>query len=162
MPVTNFYEICNTCTSTHVTLVPQADILANQLWTQSAKYGYYKGSNMPDTWKIHTQPIQFMLVADDFGIKYVNKRDTEHLINDLNKTITKWNLIWLTDCIVQSHLTESTKTDKLTPLCQYTLKTNKNLNTFKNDHIKIAVIQHSHKSVEKLPNIKFQKTLPRN
>ncbi len=47
-----------------------------------AKYAYSKVPHLPRLWKHHTQPIQFMLVINDFGLKYVNKKDAEHLLND--------------------------------------------------------------------------------
>ncbi len=45
-----------------------------------AKYGYYQ-EHTPGLWNHHTQLIQLMLVADDFDIKYVYKKDAEHLLN---------------------------------------------------------------------------------
>ena len=40
---------------------------------------------MPGLWKHKTKPIQFVLVVDDFGIKYINKDDLDHLIRTLEK-----------------------------------------------------------------------------
>ncbi len=63
---------------------PQAGILANQLLKKRlAKYGYYKVPHRLDLWKQHSQPIQFMLVDDDFGIKNVHKKDAQHMQNTL-------------------------------------------------------------------------------
>jgi hypothetical protein len=36
-------------------------------------------------WKHKTKTIQFVLVVDDFGIKYINKDDLDHLIRTLEK-----------------------------------------------------------------------------
>ncbi len=44
-------------------------------------------------WKHYTQPIQFMLVDDDFAIKYVKREDEEHLLSALKdhyKDETDW------------------------------------------------------------------------
>jgi hypothetical protein len=39
----------------------------------------------PGLWKHNTRPIQFTLVVDDFGIKYVNKEHAQHLKNTLKE-----------------------------------------------------------------------------
>ncbi len=41
----------------------------------------------------HLQPIQFTLVVDDFGIKFVNKRDSKQLLNTL-KDYYKLEIDW--------------------------------------------------------------------
>ncbi len=43
----------------------------------------------PSLWKYHTQPIQFTLVVDDFGITYINKKDMEHLLNALKRLLQR-------------------------------------------------------------------------
>ena len=40
---------------------------------------------MSGLWKHKTKTIQFVLVVDDFGIKYINKDDLDHLIRTLEK-----------------------------------------------------------------------------
>ena len=40
---------------------------------------------MPGLWKHKTRPIQFILVVDDFGIKYLKQADLDHLITALKK-----------------------------------------------------------------------------
>jgi hypothetical protein len=40
---------------------------------------------VPGFWKHKTKSIQFVLVVDDFGIKYINKDDLDHLIQTLEK-----------------------------------------------------------------------------
>ena len=40
---------------------------------------------MPALWKHKTKPIQFVLVVDNFGIKYLNREDLDHLIQLLEK-----------------------------------------------------------------------------
>ena len=47
------------------------------------KEGYFKCPLVPALWKHKTRPIQFVLVFDDFGIKYFTKDDLDHLANTL-------------------------------------------------------------------------------
>ncbi len=74
---------------------PQYGMLANQpLKTWLAKYGYYKVTYMTGIWKHHLGPIQFMLVVDDFGIKFVNNEDAKHLLislKDYYEVEIDWN-----------------------------------------------------------------------
>ena len=54
--------------------------IANQdLQKHLAKYDYYPTKRTPGLWKHKTRPISFTLVVDDFGIKYTNKDDIDHL-----------------------------------------------------------------------------------
>jgi hypothetical protein len=53
----------------------QAGILANQLLqTRLAPFGYYPARHTPGLWLHKTRPISFMLVVDDFAVKYVVKQ----------------------------------------------------------------------------------------
>ena len=45
-----------------------------------ASEGFYEVAHTPGLWKHISRPIQFSLVVDDFGVKYVDKKDAEHLI----------------------------------------------------------------------------------
>ena len=64
--------------------LPQAGILANQLLRKRLKpHGYYKCVNTPGLWRHATRPITFLLVVDNFGVKYVGKEHADHLINCL-------------------------------------------------------------------------------
>jgi hypothetical protein len=49
------------------------------------KEGYYKSPLVPALWKHKTGPTQFVLIVDDFGIKYFTTEDLDHLINTLKK-----------------------------------------------------------------------------
>jgi hypothetical protein len=61
--------------------LPQACILANKLLRKCLlPHGYYKCANTPSLWKHETRPISFMLVGNNFGIKYVRKEHVDHLI----------------------------------------------------------------------------------
>ena len=69
--------------------LPQAGLLANQ---QLKKYlkpaGFYEVAHTPGLWKHRTRPIQFTLIVDDFGVKYVRKEDAQNLINALKENYT--------------------------------------------------------------------------
>ena len=42
--------------------------------------GYFQSQIVPGFWKHKTRNIKFVLVVDDFGIKYLKKEDLDHLI----------------------------------------------------------------------------------
>lgn len=64
----------------------QTGVLANKnLENLLNKDGYVKTKHTPGLWRHVTQPITFTLCVDDFGIKYVGKHNTDHLIKALNK-----------------------------------------------------------------------------
>ena len=66
--------------------LPQAGILANNLLKKRlAKIGYFEVPHTPGLWKHITRPIQFTLVVDDFGIKYVGEEQAKHLLGALQK-----------------------------------------------------------------------------
>ncbi len=61
--------------------LPQAGILANKLLQKwLAPNGYLECINTPGLWQHTWRPIQFTLVVDNFGIKYVGKEHMDHLI----------------------------------------------------------------------------------
>ena len=61
--------------------LPQAGILANQqLRERLAPFGYYEVAHTPGLWQHVTKPVQFSLVVDDFGVKYVGEEHVHHLI----------------------------------------------------------------------------------
>jgi hypothetical protein len=66
--------------------LPQAGILANKLLRKRlAPKGYYECKQTPGLWRHVTRPISFTLVVDDFGVKYTNKADVDHLIECLKE-----------------------------------------------------------------------------
>jgi hypothetical protein len=66
--------------------LPQAGILANKLLCKRLKpHGYYECVNTPGLWQHTARPITFSLVIDNFGVKYVGKEHTDHLISCLKK-----------------------------------------------------------------------------
>ncbi len=75
--------------------LPQAGIIAQDLLTKRLhKAGYRQRKVTPGYWHHDWHPIRFTLVVDDFGVKYVNKDDVEHLISMLQqdyKVDTDWD-----------------------------------------------------------------------
>ncbi len=66
--------------------LPQAGLLANKLLEKCLnKHGYWQSKLVPGLWKCNTRPIQFTLVVNDFGMKYVGKEHAEHLKNALKE-----------------------------------------------------------------------------
>ena len=74
--------------------LPQAGSLGHDLLeTRLNKEGYFQSQIVPGFWKHKTKPIQFVLVVDDFGIKWIQEKDLDHLIKSLLKSITMSRLI---------------------------------------------------------------------
>jgi len=62
----------------------QAAILAyQQLKAHLAPHEYFPIPNTVGMWKHKTQPIEFCLCVDDFGVKYTRKEDADHLLATL-------------------------------------------------------------------------------
>ena len=60
--------------------LPQAGLLANELLEKRLnENGYRQSKLVPGLWKHDWRPIQFTLVVDDFGVKYVGKEHALHL-----------------------------------------------------------------------------------
>jgi hypothetical protein len=65
--------------------LPRAGILAQQLLEQRLnEHGYQQRQITPGLWKHTTQPISFTLCVDDFGVKYVDRKHADHLLQVLN------------------------------------------------------------------------------
>jgi hypothetical protein len=61
--------------------LPQAGRIANDRLTKFLEpHGYTPVAVTPGLWKHHTKDITFTLVVDDFGVKYTDKKDAEHLM----------------------------------------------------------------------------------
>ena len=75
--------------------LPQAGLLAQrQLEKLLAKHGYRQDKFVPCLYSHDTRPINFTLVVDDFGIKYHNRDDVEHLLGALRELFeitVDWN-----------------------------------------------------------------------
>ena len=66
--------------------LPQAGILANKLLRKRlAPHGYYEMPHTPGLWRHIHRTVQFSLVMDDFGIKYIGKNNVDHLLNALKQ-----------------------------------------------------------------------------
>jgi hypothetical protein len=66
--------------------LPQAGILANKKLKQKlAPFGYHECKNTPGLWYHETRNITFTLVVDNFGVKYVDTTNVEHLISSIKK-----------------------------------------------------------------------------
>ena len=66
--------------------LPQAGILAYRKLVQHLKdAGFIPAKFTPGLFKHTTRPISFSLVVDGFGIKYIHKKDADHLISELKK-----------------------------------------------------------------------------
>ena len=66
--------------------LPQAGILADKLLKKRlANDGYFELPHTPGLFKHTSRPIQFSLVVDDFGIKYIGKQHLDHLIASIKR-----------------------------------------------------------------------------
>ena len=75
--------------------LPQAGLLANKLLEKRLnKHGYRQSKLVPGLWKHDWRPVQFTLVVDYFGVKYVGKENALHLKNALQESYdvtTEWD-----------------------------------------------------------------------
>ena len=51
--------------------------------------GFYEVAHTPGLWKHKCRPIQFSLIVDNFGVKYVGKEHMEYLITFLRKDYSR-------------------------------------------------------------------------
>jgi len=64
----------------------QSGLLAQQLLEERLNnHGYTQSSIVPGLWTHAWRPIQFTLVVDDFGVKYVGEEHALHLVNALKE-----------------------------------------------------------------------------
>jgi hypothetical protein len=75
--------------------LPQAGKIANDQLIQFLKpHGYAPVPLTPGLWKHKTRNLVFSLVVDDFGVKYVDRSEAEHLLTTLEifyKVSTDWS-----------------------------------------------------------------------
>ena len=75
--------------------LPQAGILANLLLQEKlAAHGYRPVPITPGLWKHDTRHVYFALVVNDFGVKYTNRADAEHLMTTLTTVGYKVSQDW--------------------------------------------------------------------
>ncbi len=66
--------------------LPQAGLLANELLKKGLnKHGYQQSKLVTGLWKHNTQP-KFTLVVDEFGMKYIVEKHSQHLKMHLKNT----------------------------------------------------------------------------
>ena len=66
--------------------LPQSGAIANELLEKRLNAeGYFQSKIVPGFWKHRSRDLQFVLVVDDFGIKYLRDEDLDHLIAVLKK-----------------------------------------------------------------------------
>ena len=66
--------------------LPQAGIIAyNTLKAHLQPHGYQPCRYTPGLWKHDTRDLRFCLVIDDFGVRYIQKADADHLISALKE-----------------------------------------------------------------------------
>ena len=62
--------------------LPQAGTLAQELLEKRLnKQGYYQSKIVPGLWLHEWRPIQFTLVVDDFGVKYVGREHAQRPVD---------------------------------------------------------------------------------
>ena len=84
--------------------LPQAGLLANELLEKRLnKNGYFQSKIVAGLWSHKTRPIQFTLVVDDFGVKYVGREHVEHLLKTLEEHY-KVTSDWKGDRYIGIHL----------------------------------------------------------
>ena len=82
----------------------QAAILAYKyLQTTLQPFGYFPIPGTVGMWKHHTRPIHFCLCVDDFGIKYFNKNDVQHLQQAIS-TVFQYSTDWSGKKFVECNL----------------------------------------------------------
>ena len=63
-------------------------IAQDRLVKHLAPFGYHPVKHTPSLWRNKTNSVTFALVVDDFGIKYTNKADFDHLLASLESLYT--------------------------------------------------------------------------
>ena len=75
--------------------LPYVGFLASELLKKRLnKHGYQQSKLVPGLWKHDWFPVQFTLLVDDFGVKYVGKEHALHLkvaLEDNYKVTTGWD-----------------------------------------------------------------------
>ncbi len=66
--------------------LPQVGIIAQELLvTRLKEHGYMQSETTPGLWKHEWRPIEFSLVVDDFGVRYIGKEHPRHLLQTVEK-----------------------------------------------------------------------------
>ena len=74
------------CTLWQIMGLSQSGLLATKLLERRLnKRGYYQSKLVPGLWKHERRPVQFTLVVDNFGVKYMGKEYAQHLKSTLEE-----------------------------------------------------------------------------
>jgi hypothetical protein len=65
-----------------------AKLARDQLVAHLQKFGYHPTPHAQNIWEHETRKTKFCLCVDDFGIKYYNSSDAEHLLSALKQAYT--------------------------------------------------------------------------
>ena len=69
--------------------LPKVGILVNTLVKERLDpFGYYEAKHTPGLFLHKWRPVQFTLIADAFGVKYVGLEHAQHLIDSLETHYT--------------------------------------------------------------------------
>ena len=75
--------------------LPQAGMLAHRkLSTVLTAANFQSSLHTPGLWIHRTRPIQFSLVVDDFGVKYVGKEHADFLLKTLHDAQYETTVNW--------------------------------------------------------------------
>ena len=75
--------------------LPQSGLLANELLEKRlGRFGYRQSTLVPGLWKHDWRPVQFTLVVDDFGVKYVGEEHARHLEQAIKASGYRVKLDW--------------------------------------------------------------------
>jgi hypothetical protein len=67
---------------------PQAGILTNELLQRNiTQDGYRPTTHIHGLWTDDSRPISFLLVVDDFRVRYVGREHAEHLMTYIKKKL---------------------------------------------------------------------------
>eukprot|EP00804_Cyclotella_cryptica_P010975 CCRYP_016691-RC/>CCRYP_016691-RC protein AED:0.38 eAED:0.38 QI:0/0/0/1/0/0/2/0/391 len=93
-------------------------------------HGYHQSKLVPGLWKHIWRPIQFTLVVDDFGIKYVGDEHPQHLLTVLQEHYSV-TTDWQGAATSVSPWTGTTTNAAFTSQCQATSKGLRNMHPFR-------------------------------
>ena len=69
-----------------VYVLPQEGIISQKLLEEHIdNQGYRQSDKTPGFWKQDTRLVNFTIIFDDLGVKYVGKKHANHLINVMKK-----------------------------------------------------------------------------
>ena len=110
--------------------LPQSGIITQQLLEERLRKEVYTQSQFtPGLWSHKWRPVQFSLVVDNSGVKYIGKEHAEHLVVGIIETIMKRRRIGRAQNIAESHWNGITSNEKSIYPYQDTLTMPSNVST---------------------------------